>query len=153
MLAEPARFLEAYAEAGADAITIHLEAGVHHHRHLSRIRALGARCGLALNPGTPLASAAELLGEIDLLLVMSVNPGYGGQAFIPAALRTIEAAARERDRRGYRFEISVDGGVNDETIGGAAAAGADVLVCGSALFGGDVAANVARLRSALGTES
>lgn len=150
MLVRPEQFIDAYASAGADALTIHLETSHHHHRHLTRIRELGLRAGLALNPGTPLAAAEALLEMVDLLLVMSVNPGYGGQSLIRSTLRKVEDATRVREREGLAFEVSVDGGVNASTVTDVAAAGADVLVVGTGLFRGDVDANRAAIEAALG---
>jgi ribulose-phosphate 3-epimerase len=152
MLAAPDRYLERYVTAGADALTIHLEAGLHHHRHLATVRDLGRRAGLAINPGTDLRTAETLLEFVDLVLVMSVDPGYGGQSLIRSTLRKVEAAAAWRDRHGLAYEISVDGGVNAATAADVAAAGADVLVVGTGLFRGDVAANVAALRAAAGVD-
>jgi ribulose-phosphate 3-epimerase len=153
MLVEPDRYLERYADAGADALTLHVEAGRHHHRHLTRIRELGLRAGLALNPGTDLRMAEPLLEAIDLLLVMTVNPGYGGQTLIRSALRTVEAGVALRERHGLAFEISVDGGVNAATARDVVAAGADVLVVGTGLFRGDVEANMRAVRAAVGPSS
>jgi ribulose-phosphate 3-epimerase len=149
MLEAPERFLERYAEAGADALTIHLEAGRHHHRHLVRIRELGCRAGLALNPGTDLRAAEPLLERLDLLLVMSVDPGYGGQGLIRSTLRKVEAAAALRERLGLSYQIYVDGGVHASTAADVVAAGADLLVVGTGLFRGDVRANADALRAAV----
>jgi ribulose-phosphate 3-epimerase len=135
MLTHPEHYLDAYAAAGADALTIHLEASIHHHRHLKRIKELGCRAGLALNPGTPLSAALELLPEIDLLLIMSVSPGFGGQQFIDSMLSKIEQAKALQEKEGWQYQISVDGGVNLSTIPKIVSAGADIAVCGSALYG------------------
>ena len=137
--------LEAFARAGADLITIHAEAGPHLHRGLQTIRALGKRAGVALNPGTPIAAIEPLLDELDLVLVMTVNPGLGGQRLIEASLDKIRRArALLAGRAGHR---EVDGGINGETAAKVVAAGADVLVAGSAIFGRpDYAEAIARLR-------
>ncbi|MGU3536643.1 ribulose-phosphate 3-epimerase [Methylobacterium sp. A54F] len=125
-------YLAAFAEAGADIITVHVEAGPHVHRSLQTIRALGKRAGLALNPGTPAVLAEPLIEMVDLVLVMTVNPGFGGQSFIGGALDTVarvRAMAAGRD-----IDIEVDGGIGPETAGRAAAAGANVFVAGNAVF-------------------
>jgi ribulose-phosphate 3-epimerase len=126
-------YLEAFANAGADLITIHPEAGPHLHRGLQAIRALGRRAGVALNPGTPIDVIAPVLDEVDLVLVMSVNPGFGGQRFIEASLDRLRRARALLAGRGIHLEV--DGGINAETAPKVIAAGADVLVAGSAIFG------------------
>lgn len=134
MIAPTDPFLEAFAEAGADIITVHAEAGPHVHRSLQAIRALGKKAGIAINPGTSESAVEPLLDLVDLVLVMSVNPGFGGQAFIEA---TLEKVRRLRTMvEGRPIAIEVDGGVTIETAPGAAQAGATVLVAGSAVFGG-----------------
>jgi ribulose-phosphate 3-epimerase len=141
-------YLEAFARAGADLITIHPEAGPHLHRGLQTIRALGKRAGVALNPGTPIDAIGPVLDELDLVLVMSVNPGFGGQRFIAASLDRIRQARALLAGRAVRLEV--DGGITPETAAEAAAAGADVLVAGSAVFGQpDYAQAIARLRPAV----
>ena len=138
-------YLEAFANAGADLITIHPEAGPHLHRGLQTIRALGKRAGVALNPGTPIDAIEPVLDELDLVLVMSVNPGFGGQRFVEASLDKIRRARALLAGRGVHLEV--DGGINPETAPEVVAAGADVLVAGSAIFGrSDYAAAIARLR-------
>ncbi len=142
-------FVPAFAEAGADIITVHPEAGPHLHRTVQLIKSLGCRAGVALNPGTPADAVDYVLGEVDLVLAMSVNPGFGGQAFITATLDKIAALRAKIDATGRAIELEVDGGVNAETAPGCVAAGADVLVAGSAVFHGtpeDYAANIARLK-------
>ena len=126
-------YLEAFARAGADLITIHPEAGPHLHRGLQTIRALGKRAGVALNPGTPIDVIEPVLDELDLVLVMTVNPGFGGQRFIEASLDKIRRARALLAGRGVHLEV--DGGINGETAARVVAAGADVLVAGSAIFG------------------
>jgi len=151
MIEQPERFVERFAQAGADIITVHAEATSHLHGLLAQVRETGARVGLALNPLTPLTVLEGALPYLDLALIMSVNPGFGGQEFIQATTSRLEAARRMRDRTNPNCLIEVDGGINVVTAPLAAAAGADVLVAGSALFGsmGDVAANVAALRAAV----
>jgi ribulose-phosphate 3-epimerase len=134
MIDEPERFAGQFVEAGADIVTVHAEATPHVHRALDQIRELGALCGLALNPGTPLAHAIELLPVVDLVLIMSVNPGFGGQRFMPGALERLRRMRREIDSAGRQVALEVDGGINHETLPGAVAAGADLLVSGSAIF-------------------
>ena len=149
MIAPCDPYLEAFAKAGADIITVHVEAGPHIHRSLQAIRALGKKAGVSLNPGTPATSIEYVIDLVDLILVMSVNPGFGGQSFIPAA---IEKISRLRAMAGGRpLDIEVDGGITPETAPAVAQAGANVLVAGSAVFkGGPTAyrANIAAIRQA-----
>jgi ribulose-phosphate 3-epimerase len=138
-----------FAEAGADILSVHPEAGPHVHRTIQLIRSLGKKAGCVLNPGTPLAAVEPILGDLDLVLVMSVNPGYGGQAFIDSQLAKIAALRRMIDGLGKAIDLEVDGGINPETARRCIAAGADVLVAGTAVFRGGpahYAANVAALR-------
>lgn len=143
-------YLEAFAEAGADIITVHPEAGPHIHRTLQAIRALGKKAGVVLNPGTPAKMLDYLLEEVDLVLVMSVNPGFGGQSFIHSQLRKIEAIRTMIDRLGKPIHLEVDGGVTPETARLCIAAGADVLVAGSATFRGGPEAYAANIRALKG---
>ena len=129
-------FLDAFAEAGADTITVHPEAGPHLHRTIQRIKALGKKAGVSLNPGTPAKMLDYVLEEIDLVLVMSVNPGFGGQKFIASQLKKIEAAANRIAKENLDVLIEVDGGIDPETAPRAVAAGANVLVAGTAAFRG-----------------
>lgn len=150
MIAPADPFLEAFARAGADVITVHVEAGSHLHRSLQAIRALGKKAGVSINPGTPEATVEYVLDLVDLVLVMSVNPGFGGQGFIPAAVDKIK---RLRAMIGPRpIDIEVDGGVTADTAAAIAAAGANVLVAGTAVFKGGAIdayrANIAAIRSA-----
>jgi ribulose-phosphate 3-epimerase len=140
-------YLEAFAKAGSDIITVHVEAGPHVHRSLQAIRALGKKAGVTMNPGTPVSSIENVIDLVDLVLVMSVNPGFGGQAFIPAALDKI---AQVRALVGARpIDIEVDGGVTPENAARVVAAGANVLVAGSAVFkGGNYKANIDAIRAA-----
>ena len=144
-------FIEAFAEAGADIITVHPEAGAHVHRTLQLIRSLGKKAGVSLNPGTPAKMLDYLIDEIDLVLVMSVNPGFGGQKFIPTQLKKIEAVASLVAKRGLDVTIEVDGGIDPDTARQAVDAGATALVAGTAVFRGGpsaYAANIAALRGA-----
>ena len=142
-------FVPDFAAAGADIITVHPEAGPHLHRTLQLIRAEGKKAGVSLNPATPVETVAPVLDQVDLVLVMSVNPGFGGQAFIPGALAKIAALRRMIDETGRAIDLEVDGGINFETAAGAVDAGADVLVAGTATFRGGpeaYAGNIERLR-------
>lgn len=142
-------YIEAFAKAGADIITFHPEAGPHPHRTIQAIKAAGCKAGLSLNPGTPLEFLWPLLHDIDLVLVMSVNPGFGGQSFIESQLARIETIRKRIDAEGLAVELEVDGGINFETAPRAIAAGADVLVAGTATFKGGPSAyakNIAALR-------
>jgi ribulose-phosphate 3-epimerase len=151
MIAPADPYLAEFADAGADTISVHAEAGPHLDRSLQAIRALGKRAGVAINPATPVDAIRHVLDRIDVVLVMSVNPGFGGQTFIPAMrekLEEVRALVAGRD-----IDITVDGGINTETAGAAAAAGANVLVAGAAIFKGGAGAyagNVAALRKAAG---
>lgn len=149
MIEEPDRYLEAFAEAGAAVITVHQEACPHLHRTVEAIRALGCRAGVALNPATPLVTLEEIAGDLDLVLVMSVNPGFGGQSFIPGATDKVRRLRQMLGGLGSRALIEVDGGVTPDNARALTDAGADVLVAGSAVFGGDVAANVRAFRQAV----
>ncbi len=143
--------LDAFAEAGSDIITVHQEAGPHLHRTIQRIRALGKKAGVSLNPSTPAKMLDYVLEEIDLVLVMSVNPGFGGQSFIESQLRKIEAIRKSIDKLGKPIHLQVDGGVDANTAPRVIAAGADVLVAGTATFRGGPAAyadNIKGLRGA-----
>jgi ribulose-phosphate 3-epimerase len=146
MVAPVDPYIEAFAKAGSDVITVHAEAGPHLDRTLQLIKGLGVKAGVSLNPSTPPETIAYVLDRIDLVLVMSVNPGFGGQAFIPAVVPKI---ARLREMIGPRpIHIEVDGGVNAETAAHCARAGADVLVAGNAVFsGGRYAENIAAIRT------
>jgi ribulose-phosphate 3-epimerase len=144
-------FVAAFAEAGADIITVHPEAGPHVHRTLQLIRSLGKKAGVSLNPGTPAKMLDYLIEDVDLVLVMSVNPGFGGQKFISAQLRKVEAVAGLVSKRGLDVTIEVDGGIDAETARLAVSAGATALVAGTAVFRGgrgEYAANIAALRGA-----
>jgi ribulose-phosphate 3-epimerase len=149
MIAPVDPYIAAFAEAGADILTVHPEAGAHTHRTLQLIKSLGKRAGVVLNPGTPAAMLDNLIDLVDLILVMSVNPGFGGQSFIASQLAKIETIAGMIARSGRAIELEVDGGVNPETARQCITAGANVLVAGSAVFKGGAAAyagNIASLR-------
>ncbi len=149
MVERPELYINEYADAGASVFTFHPEATVHVQRHLATVRAGGMRAGLALNPGTPLALLDEVLDDVDLVLVMSVNPGYGGQRYIPASTTKIARVRAALDRASSNAVLEVDGGITCATIGEAHGAGADTFVAGSAVFGEpDVAEAVRALKRA-----
>ncbi|MEM8986314.1 MAG: ribulose-phosphate 3-epimerase [Pseudomonadota bacterium] len=151
MLSPVDPYIAAFAEAGADIITVHPEAGPHLHRTLQSIKAAGAKAGVAFNPATPVETVAPILDEIDLILIMSVNPGFGGQSFIESQVRKTTKARQMIDALGRDILLEVDGGVNAETAGRVIAAGADVLVAGTAVFKGGPEMyrdNIAALRQA-----
>ena len=135
MVEHPEQQIDLFAKAGADIITFHAEAAVHAHRIVQDIRAHGCKAGLALNPGTPLAMAEELLGDLDMVLLMTVNPGYGGQKFIPSMLSKIKRLRQLLQKNDVTADIEVDGGINADTAPQVIAAGANVLVAGSAVYG------------------
>lgn len=149
MISEPDKYIAAFADAGADILTVHPEAGPHTHRTIQAIRAAGMKPGISLNPGTPAEVAEPLIDEVDLILVMTVNPGFGGQAFIASQVRKIRRLRAMIDSSGRSIMLEVDGGVNSETAPKAIEAGADVLVAGSAVFKGGAqsyAENIEMLR-------
>jgi ribulose-phosphate 3-epimerase len=149
MIAPVDAYVAQFAEAGADSMTVHPEAGPHLHRTLQLIRSHGKKCGVALNPATPIEMVLTVLGDIDLVLVMSVNPGFGGQKFIPSALDKIRRLRQAIDASGRTIDLEVDGGISAETAPAVIAAGADMLVAGTATFSGGpsaYAANISRLR-------
>ena len=142
-------YVAAFAEAGADIITVHQEAGPHLHRTLQLIKSFGKKAGVSINPATPASAVFDVLDDIDLVLVMSVNPGFGGQKFIPGSIAKIEALREAIDTTGRDIDLEVDGGIDTATAKAAIKAGADVLVAGSATFKGGrrrYAANIRRLR-------
>lgn len=151
MIEQPERYLAAFAKAGADYLTVHVEACPHLHRTIQQIKELGCRAGVTLNPATPLSSLEEILAEIDLVLVMSVNPGFGGQSYIPSSTLRVARLRKMLDAIGSRAELEVDGGVHAGNIAEVAQAGPSVLVAGSAVFNAQaaVAENIRRLRAAL----
>jgi ribulose-phosphate 3-epimerase len=143
-------FLDAFAEAGADTITVHPEAGPHLHRTIQRVKALGKKAGVSLNPATPAKALDYVLGEVDLVLVMSVNPGFGGQKFIASQLKKIEAIATRIAKENLDVLVEVDGGIDAETALQAVSAGASVLVAGTAAFRGGAAAYAGNIRALRG---
>ena len=146
MIEEPDRYIERFARAGADWISVHQEAVAHLHRTIHQIRECGAAAGVAINPSTPISTLSEILPEIDYVLVMSVNPGFGGQKFIPSTLDKIAALKRMIDTSGARARIEVDGGVGPENAADLVRQGAEILVAGSAVFdGGDPSRRARRL--------
>ena len=147
MIVEPERYVEAFAKAGADIITVHAEATTHLHRTIQQIRYLGKRAGVSLNPHTPPEVLRYVLSDVDLILVMSVNPGFGGQSFIPAAADKLRLLRQWIDDGGHDIDLEVDGGIKPGTARTVVEAGADVLVAGSAVFNrGDYLAAIAALR-------
>jgi len=152
MIVEPERYVADFAEAGADVIIVHQEVSPHLHRTIQQIKALGKRAGVAINPATPLAMLQEILGDVDLVLCMTVNPGFGGQEFIPATLSKIERLRAMIQQHGAQCDLEVDGGINATTAAQVTRAGANVLVAGSSVYGdpNGIAAGVAALRAAVG---
>jgi ribulose-phosphate 3-epimerase len=148
MIEEPERSVDAYREAGAAAITVHQEVSPHLHRTLSHIRSLGARAGVALNPSTPVEMLEDILDDIDVLLIMTVNPGFGGQKFISSMLPKIQLAHEWRTQGRAHYSIAVDGGIDAQTAPLVTKAGADTLIAGTAVFKGDISKNIQRLREA-----
>ena len=134
MVVEPERYFDAFADAGASILTIHVETSPHLQRQLVRIRELGCLAGAVMNPATPLESVREVVADLDLLLIMSVNPGFGGQAFIPSSIGKVERARRMLDDAGSKAMLEVDGGVGRDTIASLCRAGADTFVAGNAIF-------------------
>ncbi|GAB6886156.1 MULTISPECIES: ribulose-phosphate 3-epimerase [Streptococcus] len=150
MVVNPERFVDAFAQAGADIMTIHAESTLHIHGALQKIKKAGMKAGVVINPGTPVSAIEPVLSLVDQVLIMTVNPGFGGQAFIPEMLEKVEKVAKIRDEKGYDFDIEVDGGVDNKTIKACYQAGANVFVAGSYLFKAtDLAAQVETLRVAL----
>ena len=152
MVVEPDRFLQGFVEAGANIVTVHVEATTHLHRTLVTIREMGAKAGVALNPTTPLSAIEEALPFLDLINILTVDPGYGGQRFIPAGLTKIARLRAMIDECGLPIMLEVDGGINADTATAAVAAGARVLVAGSAVFNANAAVqqNLQRLRAVIG---
>lgn len=151
MIVEPEKYLEPFAKAGANILTVHAEACPHLHRTIQQIKELGCQAGVALNPATPTTVLEEILPEVDLVLVMSVNPGFGGQSYIPASTNKILRVRRMLDMSRSQAWLEVDGGVNAQNIGSVVRAGANLVVAGSAVFGGtqSIAENVAQLQTAV----
>ena len=134
MIEEPERYIELVAESGADIISVHVEATKHIHRVIQQIKQTGKKAGVVINPGTPVEAIEAVLSDVDLVLVMTVNPGFGGQTFIPSSLNKIKQLKALREENNYNYEIEVDGGINEDTSKKCLDAGADVLVAGSYIF-------------------
>lgn len=150
MVVNPERFVDAFAQAGADIMTIHAESTLHIHGALQKIKKVGMKAGVVINPGTPVSAIEPVLSLVDQVLIMTVNPGFGGQAFIPEMLEKVQKVTKIRDEKGYDFDIEVDGGVDNKTIKACYQAGANVFVAGSYLFkASDLTAQVETLRVAL----
>lgn len=151
MIAEPDRYLPDFISAGSDILTVHIEAATHLHRSVQSIKEKGVRAGVSLNPASPVALLEDIIDDLDMVLIMSVNPGFGGQDFIPHALVKIRQLRKLIDDRGLSAEIEVDGGVKPENVREVADAGASILVMGSAFFkSGDYRATMEKIRRALG---
>ncbi|MDX6559295.1 MAG: ribulose-phosphate 3-epimerase [Blastocatellia bacterium] len=149
MIVEPGRYAEEFVKAGAQMVSIHIEADPHAHRTLTAIRSAGARAGIAINPATPLSALDEAVKFADYVLLMSVNPGFGGQEFIPASLDKVRRLRKMIDERGLKTRIEIDGGIDSDNIAEIASAGADIIVSGSAIFGApDPATALRELREA-----
>lgn len=155
MIEQPERYIDAFVDAGADIITVHVETCPHLNRTIHQIREAGAAAGVTLNPSTPVTSLLETIGLVDLVLVMSVNPGFGGQSYIPSSTEKIRRIRKLLDERMSDAHLEVDGGVKASNIRDVVEAGADVIVAGSAVFGGDrsIEENIRRLRDALSVEA
>lgn len=154
MVVEPEKYFDDFARAGATGLTIHVEAAPHLHRQLQRIRELGCRAGVALNPATPLETVRDAIPYVDLLLVMSVNPGFGGQEFIPTSIEKVARARAMLDAMGSSAALEVDGGINRQTLAQTRAAGADAFVAGHAIFSAkDPQREIAELRLAGATRA
>ncbi|MBA7698316.1 Ribulose-phosphate 3-epimerase [subsurface metagenome] len=152
MIEAPESQVDQFADAGADIITVHIEACPHIHRVVQKIKGLGVKAGVSLNPGTPVSTLNEILSSLDLVLVMTVNPGFGGQTFIEATLDKIAYLRAELDRRGLATELEVDGGINAEVAPKVVKAGARVLVAGAAVFNSELTVKEAleKIRASLG---
>lgn len=149
MVVNPERYVDDFSQAGADIMTVHVEATHHIHGALQKIKAAGMKAGIVINPGTPVADLESVLSLADQILIMTVNPGFGGQAFIPEMLKKVRTVAKLREEKGLSFDIEVDGGIDNETIKLAKQAGANIFVAGSYLFKENLAAQVETLKAAL----
>jgi ribulose-phosphate 3-epimerase len=145
MIVEPERYIKDFAEAGADIITVHAEACRHLDATIEQIKASGAMAGVALNPATPVSTIMHVLEKVDMVLIMTVNPGFGGQKLIPYTLDKVKELTKIANEKGLKFDIEVDGGINLDTIDAALDAGANIIVAGSAVFKGDITANTTAL--------
>ena len=146
MISDADKYIDSFAAAGADWITVHVEACTHLHRTIQHIKKLGKKAGVVLNPATPLSSLDYILEDVDLVMLMSVNPGFGGQSFIPSTLDKTRALKERIDRLGLPIGIEIDGGVSPETIADISAAGVNIFVAGSAVFKGDYQQTVSELK-------
>lgn len=154
MIEKPERYIKEFVDAGADLINVHQEATTHLHRTLQLIKSYGIKAGVTLNPATPIATLEHVLSEVDMVLLMTVNPGFGGQSFIPSMYEKIAQLKKLRDEKGYSFDIQVDGGVGLDNVKQVVEAGANVIVAGSAIFGAeDVAKRIAEFRRAIEVSS
>jgi ribulose-phosphate 3-epimerase len=152
MMTNPDDYIHDFIKAGSNYITVHVETCPHLHRTIQSIKEEGVKAGVTLNPATPLSSVEEILGEVDLLLIMSVNPGFGGQSFIPSVLEKLRRARTMIDQRGAKVELEIDGGIKVENVAAIAQAGADILVSGSAIFQSkDYKDTIQKMRRAIGT--
>jgi ribulose-phosphate 3-epimerase len=152
MMTNPEDFIHEFIKAGSNYLTVHVETCPHLHRTIQSIREEGVKAGVTLNPATPLSSVEEILGDVDLLLIMSVNPGFGGQNFIPSVLDKLRRARKMIDERGEQVELEVDGGVKIENVTAMAHAGADIFVAGSAIFNSkDYKDTIQKMRAAAGS--
>lgn len=149
MIEEPGRYIGEFAECGADLITLHVESTKHLHRAIQQVKAAGCKVGVSLNPATPLSALDYILDEIDMVLIMTVNPGYGGQAYIDGMDQKIRNLRKIAADRGLNLDIQVDGGVTADNIAHIKACGANIFVAGSAVFNGDIEANVKKLRKTM----
>lgn len=149
MVEHPEKYIEDFAKAGADNMSIHVEATSHIHGALQAIKNAGMKASVVINPGTPVETIKPVLSMVDMVLVMTVNPGFGGQKFIPEMMEKVRELAQSRKEKNLNFEIEVDGGIDDKTIEQARNAGANVFVAGSFVFNGDVAENIAQLKEKL----
>ncbi len=142
MIEDPDKYLEAFKASGADILTVHAETCPHLHRTLSRIRELGMKAGVSLNPATPIHVLEHVLNELDMILIMSVNPGFGGQVFIPSMLQKIESMREMMEKAGKKIDIEVDGGITIQNVEQVIEAGANIIVAGTSVFKGDIKENV-----------
>lgn len=149
MVENPEKYIAEYAKAGADQLSIHVEATNHIHGALQQVKAAGMKASVVINPGTPVEMIKPVLSMVDMVLVMTVNPGFGGQKFIPETMDKIRELVALRTEKGLNFEIEVDGGIDDKTVLEAKAAGANIFVAGSFVFNGDMEANIKALREKL----
>lgn len=149
MVVDPERYVDEFAQAGADIMTIHVEATTHIHGALQKIKSCGMQAGVVINPGTPVEALIPVLDLVDQVLIMTVNPGFGGQAFIPEMVEKIKKVAQLRQEKGLDFDIEVDGGIDDKSIKATKDAGANVFVAGSYAFNGDLNERVATLKKAI----